>query len=37
MLTLADQDMNDIAALDRGYRFFRPQDWWGEKSMAVFD
>lgn len=36
-LTLTDQDMNDIAALDRGYRFFRPQDWWIEKSMAVFD
>ena len=36
-ITLTDQDMHDIAALDRGYRFFRPQDWWGEKSMAVFD
>jgi diketogulonate reductase-like aldo/keto reductase len=37
MITLPDEDMDDIAKLDRGYRFFRPQDWWGEKSMAVFD
>ena len=36
-ITLTEQDMDDIAKLDRGYRFFRPQDWWGEKSMAVFD
>jgi alcohol dehydrogenase (NADP+) len=36
MIQLTEQDMDDIAKLDRGYRFFRPIDWWGEKSMSVF-
>jgi alcohol dehydrogenase (NADP+) len=36
-LRLTDVDMAAIAALDRGYRFFRPEDWWGEMAMAVFD
>lgn len=35
--TLSDSEMLDIAKLDRNYRFFRPEDWWGEKAMAVFD
>lgn len=36
-LTLDADDMAAIAELDRGYRFFRPQDWWGDMAMAVFD
>jgi diketogulonate reductase-like aldo/keto reductase len=34
---LSEEEMSQIASLDRGYRFFRPQDWWGDKNMAVFD
>jgi alcohol dehydrogenase (NADP+) len=37
MIHLSDEEMKEIAALDRGYRFFRPQDWWGDKALAVFD
>jgi alcohol dehydrogenase (NADP+) len=37
MIHLSDEEMKEIAGLDRGYRFFRPQDWWGDKAMAVFD
>lgn len=33
---LSETDMADIAQLDRGYRFFRPEDWWGSMAMAVF-
>jgi diketogulonate reductase-like aldo/keto reductase len=29
--------MEEIATLERGYRFFRPEDWWGEMAMYVFD
>lgn len=36
-ITLNDKEMDEIAQLDRGYRFFRPEDWWGEKALAVFD
>ena len=36
-ITLTDEEMDQIAQLDRGYRFFRPEDWWGEKALAVFD
>lgn len=36
-ILLCDDEMAEIATLDRGYRFFRPQDWWGDKAMAVFD
>lgn len=32
---LTDKEMQEIASLDRGYRFFRPEDWWGD--MAVFN
>lgn len=34
---LSEDEMAAIASLDRGYRFFRPEDWWGEMAMAVFD
>lgn len=34
---LSEEELAEIASLDRSYRFFRPQDWWGEKAMAVFD
>lgn len=36
-LLLTKLEIAEIALLDRGHRFFRPQDWWGGKSMAVFD
>ena len=36
-ITLSDEEMAEIAKLDRGYRFFRPHEWWGERSLAVFD
>ena len=32
---LSSDEMERIASLDRGYRFFRPEDWW--KHMPVFD
>ncbi|KAL7548750.1 hypothetical protein ACHAWF_012010 [Thalassiosira exigua] len=31
---LSEEEMNRIASLDRGYRFFRPEDWW--QDMPVF-
>ena len=34
---LSATEMADIAKLERGYRFFRPEDWWGSMAMAVFD
>lgn len=36
-ITLTEKDMADIAALERNHRFFRPEDWWPEYPMAVFD
>ena len=36
-LTLSDDDMKQIASLERGHRYFRPDDWWPEMAMAVFD
>ena len=36
-IQLTEEEMKTITSLDRGYRFFRPQDWWGDKAMAVFD
>jgi len=36
-ITLSDSEMKEISALDRGHRFFRPEEWWGEKALAVFD
>lgn len=37
VLTLSPEEMSEIATLDRGYRFFRPEEWWGSMGMAVFD
>jgi len=34
---LSEAEMKHIEELDRGYRFFRPEDWWGSMAMAVFD
>ncbi|KAL7567670.1 hypothetical protein ACA910_012009 [Epithemia clementina (nom. ined.)] len=35
---LTPQEMDQIAALGaRNFRYFRPEDWWGEMAMAVFD
>ena len=36
-LILRDIDMERISELDRGYRYFRPEDWWGDYHMAVFE
>lgn len=36
-LTLTPDEMEEIKSLDRGYRFFRPEDWWHSMAMAVFD
>jgi diketogulonate reductase-like aldo/keto reductase len=36
-IRLSETEMEDIAKLERGYRFFRPEDWWGGMAMAVFD
>lgn len=33
---LSEGEINAISAIDRGYRFFRPEDWWGDMAMAVF-
>ena len=35
-IDLTDDDMTRIAALDRNFRYFRPEDWWGSIG-AVFD
>jgi diketogulonate reductase-like aldo/keto reductase len=36
-ITLSLTEMDEIASLERGYRFFRPEDWWGDFGMAVFN
>jgi len=36
-IKLTDQEMQEIESLERNYRFFRPEDWWPEFGMAVFD
>jgi alcohol dehydrogenase (NADP+) len=36
-VTLSELEMAEIAKLEQGYRFFRPEDWWGSMAMAVFD
>lgn len=33
---LSLEEMERIASLDRGYRFFRPEDWWKENPVPVF-
>ena len=37
IITLSSTEMDEIASLDRGYRFFCPEDWWGDFGMAVFE
>ena len=34
---LSDEELSEIEGLERGHRFFRPEDWWGDMAMAVFD
>jgi diketogulonate reductase-like aldo/keto reductase len=34
---LSEKELREIAGLERGYRFFRPEEWWGDMAMAVFD
>jgi diketogulonate reductase-like aldo/keto reductase len=34
---LSEEEMSEIRGLERGYRFFRPEEWWGHMAMAVFD
>ena len=37
-LTLSADEMDQIAELGiKNHRFFRPEDWWGDLAMAVFD
>lgn len=36
-IVLTDAEMVEIEGLERGYRFFRPEEWWGDLAMAVFD
>lgn len=33
-INLSSDEMDRIATLDKGYRFFRPEDWWND--MPVF-
>ena len=33
---LSTEEMDRISSLDRGYRFFRPEDWWRENPVPVF-
>ena len=33
---LSSEEMDTIAKLDRGYRFFRPEEWWPDNPVAVF-
>ena len=36
-IMLSDVEMSQIERLERGHRFFRPEEWWGDMAMAVFD
>ena len=36
-ITLSQEELSEIEGLERGHRFFRPEDWWGSMSMFVFD
>ena len=35
-MSLSDDDMAKVARMERNYRFFRPEEWWGDAAMAVF-
>lgn len=36
-ISLDAADVMALKNLERNYRFFRPEDWWGEAALAVFD
>jgi alcohol dehydrogenase (NADP+) len=36
-IVLSTEDLEEIAKLDRGYRYFRPEEWWDKKPVPVFD
>jgi alcohol dehydrogenase (NADP+) len=36
-IQLSERELKEIEGLERGYRYFRPEEWWGELGMAVFD
>jgi len=36
LFALSEDEMERIASLDRGYRFFRPEDWWKDTPVPVF-
>eukprot|EP00536_Pseudo-nitzschia_multiseries_P012992 jgi/Psemu1/261079/estExt_Genewise1Plus.C_5290005 len=36
-IVLSDDEMAEINGLERGHRFFRPEEWWGHWALAVFD
>jgi len=36
-VTLSEKELSEIEGLERGHRFFRPEEWWGNMAMAVFD
>ena len=35
--SLSEEDMARIKGINRNYRFFRPEEWWSDMAMAVFD
>lgn len=36
-IKLSDDDMAAISKLDRNYRYFRPEEWWDDLPVAVFN
>ena len=36
-IQLTQEEMNRIASLDRNLRFTRPEDWWNDPIMPVFN
>ena len=38
LVRLSEEEMDQITALGaRNHRYFRPEEWWGDMAMAVFD
>uniref|UniRef100_A0A7S1G2R5 NADP-dependent oxidoreductase domain-containing protein n=1 Tax=Corethron hystrix TaxID=216773 RepID=A0A7S1G2R5_9STRA len=35
--SLTAEEITAISGLDRGHRFFRPEEWWGDSAYAVFN
>ena len=33
----SEEELREIAGLESGHRLFRPEEWWGDMAMAVFD